>query len=32
MIVTVTPNPAFDRTVVLDELKTGQVNRAKRTR
>ncbi|MDN5313151.1 MAG: 1-phosphofructokinase [Thermoanaerobacteraceae bacterium] len=32
MIVTVTPNPAFDRTVVLDELKPGQVNRAKRTR
>jgi 1-phosphofructokinase len=32
MIVTVTPNLAFDRTVVLDELKPGKVNRAKKTR
>jgi len=31
MIITVTPNPAIDRTVVLDELKRGQINRAKRS-
>ncbi|WP_199255675.1 1-phosphofructokinase [Mycolicibacterium mengxianglii] len=32
MIVTVTPNPSVDRTVFLDELTLGAVNRSRRAR
>ncbi len=31
MIVTVTPNPAIDRTIIIDKLKLGRLNRADRT-
>lgn len=31
MIVTVTPNPSVDRTVVLDEVRLGEVNRGRRS-
>lgn len=32
MIVTVTPNPSVDRTITLDELRRGEVQRARATR
>ena len=32
MIITVTPNPSIDRTVLVDTLSPGEVNRATTTR
>ncbi|NLZ53301.1 MAG: 1-phosphofructokinase [Thermoanaerobacteraceae bacterium] len=31
MIVTVTPNPAIDRTIIINKLEPGQLNRVERT-